>query len=185
MEEPSPDLRKLDVTSISNLIKGIDESQCIAYGKRCSVALESMNHNSETPIGVQGEIDEVFNIKWQVQENKAGFREPKKNVELGAVALSFLLLNQATGFNCFYEAFQGEGVDYWISYPESHEEYDEFNFMNARLEISGIGKESSTNTIEKRATEKEQQSKISDGSATDAYISIIEFGTPKAILKKR
>lgn len=179
------DIKKLDITRISEIVHGIDPSQTEAYGKRCSVALEEMKHSSETPLNTDGSISESFSVKWNVQKNKAGFRETKKNVELGAVALSFLLLNKVTGYDTFYEAFQGEGVDYWISFPEDHPDYDELNFMNLRLEVSGINKESSTNTIEKRAREKEQQSKLSDSSSTDAYISVIEFGTPKAILKKR
>ena len=55
----------------------------------------------------------------------------------------------------------------------------------ARLEISGILKESRTNTIEKRLKDKMKQTEQSDETCLPAYISIIEFGKPKALFIKK
>jgi hypothetical protein len=79
----------------------------------------------------------------------------------------------------------GTGVDYWLGYKEGHEKYDELNFMNARLEISGINEESITNTVEKRVKIKKAQVAKSDETALPVYISVSEFKTPKSYFAKK
>ena len=82
-------------------------------------------------------------------------------------------------------AIIGTGVDYWLGYKEGHANYDEFNFMNARLEISGINKEDGSNTIEKRVETKKQQVKKSDGMNIPVFISVSEFSKPKSVFIKK
>jgi hypothetical protein len=56
--------------------------------------------------------------------------------------------------------------------------------LTAKLEISGISKSSKTNKLDYRMTKKKKQVQKSDHLVKKAYISIVEFGTPKALLKR-
>jgi len=51
----------------------------------------------------------------------------------------------------------------------------------ARLEVSGIMHEADGNTAEKRFRQKAEQTSKSDDTRLPAYVSIVEFSTPKAI----
>ena len=76
-------------------------------------------------------------------------------------------------------------VDYWLGYDVNHEEYDEFNFIKARLEVSGILKETKINSLQSRINIKKNQTKKSDNTGLPAYVSIVEFSTPKAYFGKK
>lgn len=179
------EVKILEIQKLANQIDGPDGFQCGAYGNRCAIALEAEEHNPGVILNVAGDHEKIFNIQWVSPAERSGYREPKKNVELGAVAISFLLTKEFTEYSFFTEGFQGEGIDYWLGYPEGHEKYDELNFMNARLEISGIKKESATNKVDKRVKEKLGQTKPTDKTLTEAYITVVEFNSPKAIFKKK
>ena len=52
----------------------------------------------------------------------------------------------------------------------------------ARLEVSGIMHENDSNTAEKRFRQKANQTSQSDDTRLPAYISVVEFSAPKAII---
>jgi hypothetical protein len=62
-------------------------------------------------------------------------------------------------------------------------EYDEnllpFEQRKARLEISGIWKESESNTVDARVRLKRKQLEQSDSTLMPALVIVVEFGTPK------
>ncbi len=59
---------------------------------------------------------------------------------------------------------------------------DDIFFMpKARLEISGIKKENAKNKLSTRYREKVKQTTKSDHTLLPAYVSVVEFATPKAI----
>ena len=55
----------------------------------------------------------------------------------------------------------------------------------ARLEVSGIAQETENNTIGNRFSKKVQQVSASDTTNVPAYISIVEFSSPKALFNKK
>ena len=67
-------------------------------------------------------------------------------VEFGAEALSLLLVREKTNYTAIKRAVRPSGIDYWLGYKKE-KDISLFSFADARLEISGILKESSTNTI--------------------------------------
>ena len=90
-----------------------------------------------------------------------------------------LAINE-TEYTIIERSCKGDGFDYWLGKKDD----GLFNHA-ARLEISGILQESATNTVEKRLKIKIKQTEQSDESRLPAYISIVEFGKPKAIFKKK
>lgn len=171
---------QLDLEELKIAIKTISAPQCDFLKENCIVAFEEHKHNSGCVLALTGDNVEDINIMWNSVVNKAGYKEPKKYTEHGAEAISFLLTRKYTEYTIVEEAIISTGIDYWIGYDPEDMRYNPKNFMQARLEISGILKESDTNTLKKRIGEKKAQTSPSDGFKLPAYISVVEFSTPKA-----
>ena len=106
------------------------------------------------------------------------FRDAARTTDDGAMCLSLFLALNLTEYADFETSVTGTGIDFWLSRA------GELNF-SARLEISGIRKESESNTVEKRLATKKSQTKQSDKTQLPAYISIVEFSQPKALFIKK
>jgi hypothetical protein len=175
----------LTIEELKETISVFSSIQCDFLSENCIVALERNNHVSGCKLNVTGENTRSFNLNWSSKVNTAGYKEAKKIIEHAAETISFFLCSKFTNYTVIEEALIGTGIDYWLGYNELHQLYNPKNFIQARLEISGIDKESSTNSLEKRIKEKKHQSKKSDNSKLPAYVSVIEFATPKAFFGKK
>lgn len=160
-------------------------NQCRTLTENCIVALEHNSHKSGCVLDIIGETVEKISLNWSSVVIKNGYKETTKFTEKGAEALSFLLALKYTDYNFLEESVIGTGVDYWLGYDEEHEKFDEYNFLHARMEVSGILKETPTNNIKTRIKGKKAQTKPTDSTGLPAYISIIEFSTPKAYFGKK
>lgn len=149
------------------------------------VALEHHKHTSICAMQLEGDFSDCVDLSWSTTVIKNGYKEKKKFTEKGAEAIAFLIATSYTDFEVVEEASIGTGFDYWLGYNEENENYDPDNFLNARLEISGILKETPQNTIESRIKSKKEQTKPTDGTGLPAYISVIEFSNPKAYFAKK
>ncbi|WP_462221695.1 hypothetical protein [Ferruginibacter sp.] len=175
----------LTIEELKETISVFSSTQCDFLSENCIVALEKNNHISGCKLNVTGDNVRSFNLNWSNKINTAGYRESKKIIEHAAETISFFLCTKFTNYTVIEEAVIGTGIDYWLGYNELHQLYNPKNFLQARLEISGIEKETPTNSLEKRVKGKKQQSKASDYSKLPAYISVVEFSTPKAFFGKR
>ncbi len=160
-------------------------TQCKFLSENCIVALEHNAHVKECELDVVGDQKLKIPISWNSDVNKNGYKETKKFTEKGAEALSFFLALELTEYNQIEEAAIGTGIDYWLGFDEDHEKYDELNFFQARLEVSGILTETPENNLNKRVREKKNQTKPTDGTGLPAYVSIVEFSSPKAYFGKK
>ena len=104
-------------------------------------------------------------------------------VEFGAEAISLLLIKKQTPFTSIERSVRGSGIDYWLGF-RTDDPNSLFSKKDARLEVSGILKENLTNTIKTRIKRKIQQTEPTD-NMFPVYISIVEFGNPKAKVIKR
>lgn len=177
--------KTLNLNTLKLSIDTISSTQCDFYGEACAVALEHQNKCSGVKMKVTGDIPSDFNLQWNPPLNKNGWREAKTFTEFGALALSFFLSKELTEYEIIEEAIIATGIDYWLGYNKKHPNYDPDNFMVARLEISGILTETVSNSFTKRITEKQKQTEPTDGTLLPAYISIIEFSSPKAYFAKK
>jgi hypothetical protein len=160
-------------------------NQADFLSENCIVALENNKHISGCVLNVTGDHSEHIGIHWTKEVVKNGYKEEKKFVEKSAEALSFFLCSYFTEYRVIEEASIGTGIDYWLGFKEDHHLFDPLNFLNARLEISGINSETQTNTLEGRVKIKTKQTAPSDGTKLPAYISVIEHSTPKAYFGKK
>lgn len=145
-----------------------DTLVCFTSGQRevlkenSIVALESQKHKSGCSLILEGDENKEFSLEWNSDFKRAGYKERKKYTEKGAEALSFLLAMKLTPYDIVEESTIGTGIDYWLGFNENHEKYDDFHLYHARLEISGILKETKTNKLQKRVQEKKEQTDSGD-----------------------
>lgn len=150
--------------------------------ENCATMLHRCGHATPTQMGLSGMTNESVTIYWedniddQIERSHADTIE---NTELSAVCLSVLITRLLTEYTIVSRSRIGTGFDYWLGKKE-----DPLFTPLARLEISGIEKETQTNTMDSRYKQKKKQVAVSDGTGLPAYISIIEFGTPKALFNQ-
>lgn len=153
--------------------------------ENCIVALESIPHYTGCELAVTGLHTGKVPLNWSTKVNKNGYKEPVKYTEKGAEALSFFLATRYTEYEIVQESTIGTGFDYWLGYGKNHKNYDPLNFFNARLEISGILKETTSNSLTRRIAEKKKQTNVSDKMCIPAFISVVEFSKLKAHISKK
>jgi hypothetical protein len=123
-------------------------------------------------------------VSWvlEISDNiRKSYQEPSRTTDYGAMCVAVLLSTiLVENCNAVEPTVGNNGFDFYLC-----DEEDTYNFYLARLEVSGIRKESKTNTVEKRVEIKKQQTQRSDNSGLPAYICVTEFGTPKASYIKK
>jgi hypothetical protein len=171
-----------EINAVSPLLS---EIQSAFFSENCIVGLENHNHETGCVLNVTGDLTIDFKIEWTKTVNRAGYQEEKKVVEHTAEAISFFLSHHLTEYEVAEEALIGTGFDYWLCYKTNHNLYNPLNFMQARLEVSGINTETAANTVKQRIKEKKTQTNVSDVLNLPAYISIVELSIPKAYFAKK
>ncbi len=78
-------------------------------------------------------------------------------------------------------SYIGTYVDYILGEMSDD---DSFFLQKAKLEVSGIGKETPTNTVNQRIRVKLNQVQKSADKELPSYIIVVEFGSPKAKIVK-
>ncbi|MEM9884983.1 MAG: hypothetical protein AAF849_03760 [Bacteroidota bacterium] len=140
-------------------------------------------YESGVKLEVKGEIEGIFEIIWSDAVDKSiidSWNDAKEATEFGATALAILLLLEQTDFKEFIRAYQGTGIDYWLSKGEYEAQGLPTENRAGRLEISGILKEAKGNTLNRRIARKKKQSKKTDSTDLPVYIVVVEFSCPKA-----
>ncbi len=88
-------------------------------------------------------------------------------------------------FKNFEEATIGTGIDFWMSKRDFDKNETAFHKREARLEVSGILQQTSSNSLNMRVNKKKKQIQLSDSSKLEGWIVVVEFSSPKSkIIKK-
>lgn len=151
--------------------------------ENCLVCLKKVGHVDGVQIQVKGICDDTYALHWTEKVSDQmlrSYQDDFDTTELGAVCLSILLAKQLTDYTIVERSWRGTGIDYWLGYED-----DPTLQRVARLEISGMKMETSANTLAARYTQKVRQTNKSDETQLPAFISIIEFGTPKCLFNKK
>jgi hypothetical protein len=175
----------LDLDNLPQMQKAFSATQCDFLLENCIVAMENNNHTTGCPLFISGDNNIELIVKWNRGFLRNGYKEQTKIVEHAAEAISFFLSAKLTKYKVVEEALIGTGIDYWLGYDEEDNNYDPQNFIQARLEISGIGRESENNTLRNRVKIKMKQTAPTDESKLPAFVSVVEFSTPKAFFGRK
>ena len=149
------------------------------------VALVKNNHHSGVILKVEGVIEEEIALVWKESPNKNIIKAWVNDANIAhhaSLGLTLLLMFKLAGFQSFEVASYGTGVDYWMN-----KKIDDSKVFHkeARLEVSGIFKETSSNTIQMRLNLKKKQVRKSDNSNTSAWIAVVAFNIPKSKIEKQ
>jgi hypothetical protein len=173
----------INLVDIKNGFPGITPILASSCYEACMVCLHWNNHIDGVILELYGDNQATMVLRWDDyfddQTNRA-WKDQEYTTEHGAICISAMLVKKFTDYTIIERSRKYTGFDYWLG------KEDEIPFKNsARLEISGIFKETEQNTIYKRFGIKKKQTNQSDETRLPAYISIIEFGKPKAIFAKK
>ena len=176
-------MKSICVENIMKGMPGITPIEGANLYENAIVLLHKSGHVSPTKFKVTHTISEDFSLEWNdvfnEQMNRT-YQDEQSATERAAVCISALLTVQLTDYTIIERSRKGTGFDYFLG-----SKADKFFIPQARLEVSGIAKETEQNLLTTRYRQKVEQTNISDQSSMPAYISVVEFKTPKAIYGKK
>jgi len=141
--------------------------------------LEGQGHKKTATLSIKGDFEGEYQLKWDDKPLAKGWREPREIAEYGGIAIAFFLTLELTAYQIIEQSIIGTGFDYWLGFKENHPNYNPDNFLNARLEISGINKGTESD-VSKRVRQKIKQIRISDYLEIPGIVIVTEFSQPIA-----
>jgi hypothetical protein len=142
----------------------------------------SHGHPSGTTLRVQTDSgNQDFVITWEgglSLQMLQTMNDEERAIDYGAMCIALFLVMHLTEYQYFTFSKKGTGVDF-VLFQEAPKHTQQK--ADARLEISGIGQESRTNTIAIRHKLKKKQVQKSDSMNVKVYIVITEFSNPKSL----
>jgi hypothetical protein len=145
--------------------------------------LEANGHESGILLRVEGIYSESLKLFWSEDidaQTRRAWNDGKEATEYGATAISLVIIKTLTPYTIIERSFQGTGFDYWLGTGEYDESLLPFEQRKAKLEISGIWKETMGNTVEARIRAKKNQITAASDDGLPALVIVVEFGAPKA-----
>lgn len=170
---------ELKLSDLKAGLPGITPIEGSNLYENCVVGLHQCGHLEKVAISIDGLKTDEFTLTWEDTYNeqlKRTYADEQSVTERGAVGISVLLALKLTDYTIVERSRKGTGFDYLLGDKE-----DPLFTPKARLEVSGIMKETTTNTLTTRFQQKAYQTDKSDNMQMSAYISVVEFSTPKAL----
>ena len=148
-------------------------------------SLASQGHLSGITLQVKTDKgDTSFILIWEgdmtLQMHRT-MNDDERATDYGAMCIGVFLVLQLTDYQHFITARKKTGIDFWLFKEESSDL--DISKADARLEISGIRKESRTNTCATRLKLKIEQVKKSAFTGKTVYIAITEFSNPSSLFR--
>jgi hypothetical protein len=179
---PNPDWA-LDLGSIDpQTILAVSLGTARTMAEACICSLVS--HSHPNGVGLQWLSDDgsaEYKVIWPASLESPSIQRAFNRddaSEKGAEAIALLWIRDRTQYTAINRSATGTGIDYWLGPKDSDPELI-FNSACARLEVSGIHRENSGNTVNARVSLKRQQ--VDRGERRlPVYIIIVEFSQPKA-----
>lgn len=181
-------MRVLNLDKIKTGLSGITPARGFLYMEAAIVSLMKRGYSSGVILKIEGDFMIEMRIEWTekvTQSTVDSWKEERYVANYGAVGIALLLYTELLGISYFEEAQIGTGIDFWVSKQGVGNEDALYIPKDARLEISGLGKEKVGNTVNMRIGQKKRQITSSDITNLPGWIIVVEFMTPKSkIIKK-
>jgi len=176
---------KINLDVLQEGLPAISRAIGIYLAEGAAYCLESNGHKSGVRIKINNGDNQKAILYWLSvvdEQTQRSWNDTQEATEYGATAIALVLLKCLTKYTVIERSFKGTGFDYWLGTGEYDENLLPFEQRKARLEISGIWKESKGNTIKKRMKLKKKQVANVNYADVPIVIIVVEFGTPKAKL---
>jgi len=148
------------------------------YKENCMVCFHHEGYKSGLQMTVvQGSTTHTLPVIWVgsvTEQMVRSYGDLSKAVDHAACALALSIIHHLTDFSAIEQSAIGTTIDYFLGLKENNDETLIFNHK-ARLEVSGILKENSSNTVDRRIRSKLRRLSSSD---LPALIVVVEFSRP-------
>ena len=174
--------KQLDLSLLAKGLGVITEAYGASIAEAAAVCLDDQGHEKTVRLAVSGSVRTAYAVCWNdsTEQARRCWNDEPYATEHGAYAVGILIARDITGLNVVDRSCKGTGFDFWLG-----EDSSELPFQNkARLEVSGIRKKNDS-AFRARSSQKQEQTKASDSSSLDAYVIVVEFGTPRSHVVKR
>lgn len=134
-------------------------------------------HSKGVELEVSGAEAENLKLYWSQildEQLEKTWGDGEEATEYGAMAIAVLLVLKFTNYKILGRLVKGDRTDYLLG-----NEKDPNNPV-AKMEVSGILKATSNNSVNKRVGIKKRQVDKIDNKKYPVYIAVIEFGQPAA-----
>ncbi len=173
-------MNKFNLNDLPDWVPAFSRHQVLFYAEACAAALELQGHMPGVMFQLEGEFHNKVHVKWGEKIKRVGLNDPRDLAEFGAIALAFCIITKFSEYDVIEQSVIGNGFDYWLGYKEPALKRDPDNFLNGRLEISGILK-GNDRDVAARLRQKIRQTGISDYLNIPAIIVIVEFSAPFSV----
>lgn len=183
---PPDTIPELKLDSLTSGIPALTAKKAGVHMEACIWCLAECKHSNGVELVVNSDISNTkYRICWpeDAVDIEAIYRAYNQDdgPEQGAEAIAFLIIREQTDFTAIRRAITKTGIDYWLGYQTKGSD-QLFAETSARLEISGILRQTDTNKPEYRAKKKIIQSQQSDSTSFPAYVVIVEFSQPSSMI---
>lgn len=176
-------LRSIALESLSQGIPVIPAESAGFYQQSCMVCFHRNGHRSGVRLIVHfADAEEPVELCWEGEIDAQLLRsfEERRATDNAACALALLLVRELTEYTAVEQSAIGTTIDYYLVFKHRAATlFDDewpFNYADARLEVSGILRETKENSVENRINLKRQRLNR-EGNLPD-WIVVVEFSRP-------
>jgi len=173
-------MKVLALWKLEEPMPGLTASHGASLGEAAAVCLESQRHRAGVIMQLEHRPTTPVEVHWHSLPSSAHrCHTGDRATEDGACGVAILLAWEFMGQVVLFRAERKEGCDYWLGPPN----YPRQNGLKgmSRIEVSGIRGVSSN--FWGRCEMKRRQIRVLQ-HPSEKFISVVEFGTPRAILEK-
>jgi hypothetical protein len=163
----------LNLATLKGKIRGLSPARGSAHAEACQVCLENKGHKNGVEMRLEGTFSEIYHLKWTEELHNdalSSWRDIQETTEEAACGIAILIAFRVTKYRYIERSVKTTGIDYWLSNKPLE--------SSARLEVSGILKETPENQISKRVKGKLNQTNASDHTKLPACVAVVEFSQP-------
>lgn len=185
-------MKELILDTLGEGIPVIDHELAGMMKKNAMICLNHHQHQSGVQLHVEPEKIGLCTLHWtgevtvEMLRQYAGTTAKSKDYEPiisttddAACAIALLFIRDKTEYTAFAKASIGTTIDYYLINQATDSDLIFNDTITARLEVSGILKATSKNSVQGRL--KQKQSRLLDeGLAT--FIVIVEFSQPSLLM---
>jgi hypothetical protein len=175
-------MKKYDLNQTCDSLRGPTKEHILVQNQWAAIALNEFHQNSrvEFEFDIDGTIEKSL-LSWDSNFSTTTMNENVDKANHGGVAIAFFVMAVLLDYKYVEQSEIGEGVDYLFKKNEPND--DDLNFLNDShfVEVSGILKETQTNTLVGRIKKKHDQ--INNGTRREESSSVIVtlFSSPKTV----
>ena len=189
----------LNLTELhSDDIPGVDRPKANDLAMAAAVCLEAQRHQPGVQLTVRWMSGSRYRLTWPAvtAQSRRSRADALEATEDGAAGIAILLTIREIGYTVVLRSYKTTGFDYWLGDRDAsnvtlaermattelqHLLEDDALIVRVRMEVSGI-LQGNVSQIRARSNQKVIQTAQSASSGLPAYVIVVEFGSPIAVI---